>query len=378
MVLDLNRRKRTRARLLAGAVIPALPLALAADGSFDEAAQRRLVRYYLWAGAGGLAAAVHTTQFVIRDPHYGLFEPVLRVVADEAGRWAAAHGAERPLLIAGAVGETEQAVAEARLARELGYDAVLLSPGGVTGGVTDDLIARSEAVAAELPLVGFYLQEAVGGRYLDEEYWRRLCCLPDLVAIKVACFDRYRTLDVLAAVVAAGAAERVALYTGNDDQILLDLVARYELPGPGGALCQLRFVGGLLGQWACWTTRAVEQLERARDWHRALDSGLPLDVAAVERYFVEAAAVTRANAAVFDVVYRFAGCIAGINHVLWRQGLIASDRCLEAHEVLSPGQAERIAAVVAAHPELTDDAEVTAFLAADSKAGEAAGGGEGI
>ncbi len=364
MTRDSARCERTRARLLAGAVIPALPLALAPDGSFDEAAQRRLVRYYLRAGAGGLAAAVHTTQFVIREPRFGLFEPVLRVVADEAGRWAAVQGVERPLLIAGAVGGTAQATAEARLAREFGYDAVLLSPGGAAGG----LIARSGAVAEELPLIGFYLQEAVGGRYLDGEYWRRLCGLPGLVAIKVACFDRYRSLDVLGAVAAAGAAERVALYTGNDDQILLDLIARYELPGPDGVPCRLRFVGGLLGQWACWTGRAVEQLGRAREWHRALDAGLALDAAAVDRYLVEAAAVTRANAAIFDVENRFAGCIAGINHVLWRQGLIASDRCLEAHEVLSPGQAERIAAIVAAHPELTDDAGVAAFLAADAAA----------
>ena len=347
----------TRQRLLEGHVIPALPLALDAEGRFDEASQRRLIRYYLASGAGGLAAAVHTTQFAIRKPEFDLLRPLLEVVNDEASR-----ADERPLLIAGAVGPTAQAVAEAELARSLGYEAVLLSPSGTAELDDEALIERSKAVGEVLPVIGFYMQDAVGGRYLDERYWRRLCELPELIGIKVACFDRYRSLDVVAAVAAAGAAERVALYTGNDDQILLDLYARYRFPGPDGEPVDLRFVGGLLGQWACWTSRAVAHLEQAHAWHRGGADASTQELGALLR---EASALTRANAAIFDVVNAFAGCIAGVNHVLHQQGLIASSRCLEAHERLSPGQAERIAAAIATWPELTDDDMVRRFLAAE-------------
>ncbi|YCK35381.1 dihydrodipicolinate synthase family protein [Actinomadura sp. ATCC 39365] len=321
-------------RLRAGTVIPAHPLALTADRTLDERRQAALTRYYLAAGAGGLAVGVHTTQFEIRGA--GLLEPVLRLAADvarESARESASESAgERPVLVAGACGPTAQAVAEAELAASLGYDAVLLSP-VVPGASEDDLLARARAVGEVLPVVGFYLQAAIGGPVLSRGFWRALADQPSTVAVKVAAFDRYRSLDVAHGVAASDRADQVTLYTGNDDHIIGDLLA--ELPGG------LRFAGGLLGQWAVWTRAAVEMVDALRDdpapwWGRAT-------------------ALTDANAAVFDSANGFAGCIAGVHEVLRRQGLLAGTWCLDPDEGLSPGQAEELTRVSAAYPWLTDD-----------------------
>ncbi|MDX3103686.1 dihydrodipicolinate synthase family protein [Nonomuraea angiospora] len=324
---------RALSRLRAGTVIPAHPLALTADRAFDERRQAALTRYYLAAGAGGLAVGVHTTQFEIRQA--GLLEPVLRLAADVTAEAAG----ERPVLVAGACGPTAQAVAEAELAASLGYDAVLLSP-VVPGASESDLLARAQAVGAVLPVVGFYLQEAIGGPVLSRGFWRALADQPSTVAVKVAAFDRYRSLDVAHGVAASDRADQVALYTGNDDHIIGDLLA--ELPGG------LRFVGGLLGQWAVWTRAAVEMFDGLRN-----DPAL---------WWGRATALTDANAAVFDTAHDFAGCIAGVHEVLRRQGLLAGTWCLDPAEGLSPGQAEELTRVSAAYPWLTDDDFVAEHL----------------
>ncbi|GGS97451.1 dihydrodipicolinate synthase family protein [Nonomuraea spiralis] len=313
-------------RLRAGTVIPAHPLALTADRVFDERRQAALTRYYLAAGAGGLAVGVHTTQFEIRRA--GLLKPVLRLAADVAAESAG----ERPVLVAGACGPTAQAVAEAELAASLGYDAVLLSP-VVPGASEDDLLARAAAVGEVLPVIGFYLQAAIGGPVLSRGFWRALADQPSTVAVKVAAFDRYRSLDVAHGVAASDRADQVTLYTGNDDHIIGDLLA--ELPGG------LRFTGGLLGQWAVWTRAAVEMFD-----------GLRNDPAS---WWGRATALTDANAAVFDAANAFAGCIAGVHEVLRRQGLLDGTWCLDPGEGLSPGQAEELTRVSAAYPWLTDD-----------------------
>ncbi|GAA2879732.1 dihydrodipicolinate synthase family protein [Streptosporangium fragile] len=315
------------------AVIPAHPLALTAGRSLDERRQAALTRYYLAAGATGLAVGVHTTQFEIRQA--GLLEPVLRLAADvvraEAGR---------PVTkIAGACGDVRQAVAEAELAASLGYDAVLLSP-VVPGASEADLLARAAAVGEVLPVVGFYLQTAIGGPVLSRAFWRALADQPSTAGIKIAAFDRYRTLDAVHGVAASERRDEVVLYTGNDDHIVGDLLA--DLPGG------LRFHGGLLGQWAVWTTAAVE-----------LAHGVRRDPAL---WASRASAVTDANAAVFDPAHGFAGCIAGVHEVLRRQGLLAGTWCLDPAETLSPGQAEELTRVSAAYPWLTDDDFVAEHL----------------
>ena len=321
-------------RLRAGCVIPAHPLALDAARRLDARRQKALSRYYLAAGAGGLAVGVHTTQFAIRDT--GLYEPVLRLAAE-----AAAEQPGAPLLVAGVIGRTEQALREARIARGLGYHAVLLSLAAWKGAGEDEIIAHCEAVAREMPVFGFYLQPAVGGVPLGASFWRRFAGIGNVVAIKLAPFNRYATLDVLRGVLEAGAAERVALYTGNDDHIVGDLLTPFAI-GPGAPL---RIVGGLLGHWSVWTRAAVQLLERCRA--PATPELLALD-----------AQVTEMNAAIFDVAHNFHGCIAGCHEVLRRQGLLEGTWCLDPHEGLSPGQAELISAVVARYPQLTDDAFV--------------------
>jgi hypothetical protein len=339
-----------KARLLAaGTVIPAHPLALTADRRLDERRQAALTRYYVDAGAGGIAVGVHTTQFSIRDRGVDLLAPVLELAARVADEYAG----QRPFLrIAGACGPTAQAVAEAELAAGLGYDAVLLSPGGLDGLNEDELLVRAKAVGEVLPLVGFYLQEAVGGRRLSLDFWRSFADLDSVVAVKIAPFDRYRTLDVVRAVCESDRGESVALYTGNDDNILGDLVTPFE---PGRGRPPRWIVGGLLGQWAVWTRRAVEMLAlaaRARDGDR---EALTLLVA-------RGAQLTEANAAVFDAAHRFAGCVPGIHEVLRSQGLLAGTWCLDPDEVLSPGQAEEIKRVVHRFPWLVDDDFVAAHL----------------
>ena len=327
-----------RSHLLAGHVIPAHPLALTSRRRLDERRQRALTRYYLASGAGGVAVGVHTTQFAVRT--HGFLPAVLALAADTVRLEATAPCA----LIAGAVGDTKQAVHEARLAREIGYDAVLLSLGGMPDATDAQLIAHCRAVSEELPLFGFYLQPAVGGRVLGESFWRELAQIERLVAIKIAPFNRYRTLDVVRAMADVGR-DDVALYTGNDDNILLDLLT--PVPSPRGPR---RIAGGLLGQWAVWTSRAVAMLREIRAMRDA-----PIADAAL---LARAAALTDANAAIFDAANDFRGCIAGIHEVLRRQGLLAGTWCLEPTERLSPGQAAAIARVCAAYPELGDDAFV--------------------
>ena len=330
-----------------GTVIPAHLLALDAGRRLDVRRQRALTRYYLDAGAGGIAVGVHATQFAIRDA--GLYEPVLRLARD-----AVADRAGRPIvLIAGLAGPTAQARREAETARELGYHAGLLSLGAMRGASEDELVAHCLAVSRVMPLVGFYLQPAVGGIELSTGFWRRFAQLENVVAIKVAPFNRYRTLDVVKGVVAAAAEERVALYTGNDDHIVPDLLTPFVVRR-GDADVTVRIKGGLLGHWSVWTRSAVELLERL---HAAVERGA-LDPALLALD----AKVTDANAAFFDVANGFRGCIAGCHEVLRRQGLFAGVWCLDPSEGLSPGQAEEIARVMAAYPEFDDTPFVRAGL----------------
>ena len=335
-----------RAHLQAGQVIPAHPLALTPGRTLDERRQRALTRYYVDAGAGGIAVGVHTTQFAIRDPRHGLYRPVLELAAETA-RGARAPGDAPFALIAGAVGDTRQAVAEATLAASLGYDMVLLSLGALGSASDAELLRHCDAVAEVLPLFGFYLQPAVGGRVLSYAFWRAFAELPRAWAIKVAPFNRYRTLDVVRAVADSGR-DDLALYTGNDDSILLDLLTPFPVASEGGPGVR-HIVGGLLGQWAVWTHAAVRLLARVR----AARSGA-LDAS----WLRENAALTDANSAVFDAAHDFAGCIPGIHEVLRRQGLLAGTWCLDPGETLSPGQAEEIDRVSAHHPQLADDAFV--------------------
>jgi hypothetical protein len=331
-------------RLRDGLVIPAHPLALTRHRKLDERRQRALTRYYLAAGAGGLAVGVHTTQFAIREQKHGLLRPVLELAARTAREQTA--GARQPVLIAGLCGRTPQAVREAELARELGYHAGLLSLGALREATERELIAHCRTVARAIPLMGFYLQLAAGGRLLPFGFWRRFVEIPNVLAIKIAPFNRYQTLDVVRAVAEAGRAGDIALYTGNDDHILLDLLTEFIVPRARGEQ-RLRIVGGLLGQWACWTRRAVELLEQCKQVRRAETVPFELLTCAEQ--------LTDANAALFDAAHGFAGCIAGIHEVLRRQGLLANRLCLDPHERLSPGQAAEITRVSAAYPQFTDD-----------------------
>jgi dihydrodipicolinate synthase/N-acetylneuraminate lyase len=334
---DPTRQAAVRDALRRGMVIPAHPLALTSARKLDERRQVALTRYYCDAGAGGVAVAVHTTQFAIRDPRVGLLEPVLRLAIDVLRERERA----RPLIaVAGVVGATPQAVAEAQLARGLGYDVGLLSLAALREATNPELIAHCRRVAEVIPLFGFYLQPAVGGRVLDEAFWRGFLEIENVAAIKVAPFSRYATLEVTRALRASGRTD-VALYTGNDDAIVADLVTTF----PGG----LRFVGGLLGQWAVWTRQAVWLLDQVR---AATDGPLLSSLLAL------GAQLTDANAAFFDAAHGFKGCIAGLHEVLRRQGLLAGRWCLDPEEDLSPGQMEEIDRVYAAYPHLSDDAFV--------------------
>ena len=339
-----------RTRLGAGLVIPACPLALNARRQFDERRQRALCRYYLAAGAGGLAVGVHTTQFAIRKPDVGLFKPVLELAAAEMARLPApSTGKDFAIRIAGLCGPTAQAVAEASLARELGYHAGLLSLGALRGVSEDETIRHCRTVAEVLPLFGFYLQSAAGGRPLPHSFWRRFAEIDNLVAIKIAPFNRYQTLDVVRALAEAGR-EEVALYTGNDDNIVLDLLTPYRFR-VGDRRVERRIVGGLLGHWAAWTRRAVELHAECR---RAATRGEAISPDLLQ----SAVEVTDCNAAFFDAAHDYAGCIPGIHEVLRRQGLLEGTWCLDPHEVLSPGQSEEIDRVCRAYPHLSDDAFV--------------------
>jgi len=335
------------AALRQGAVIPAHPLALTAARKFDERRQKALTRYYIDAGSGGLAVGVHSTQFAIRE--VGLYEPVLRLAAETARDWTEGT----LVLVAGLSGKTAQAKKEAQIARALGYHAVMLSLAPMKGASVDELIAHCSAIAAEMPLVGFYLQTAVGGIPLPMEFWRRFAQIENVVAIKMAPFNRYRTLDVIRGVVAANAEERVTLYTGNDDHIVLDLAVPFDIQR-GSETVRMRIKGGLLGHWSVWTKSAVElhaKIRAAVSANRVDDALLALD-----------AKVTDANSAFFDVANDFAGCIPGCHEVLRRQGLLEGTWCLDPAEQLSPGQEEEIDRVYATYPEFADDAFVRANL----------------
>jgi dihydrodipicolinate synthase/N-acetylneuraminate lyase len=331
-----------RQALYEGLVVPACPLALTAERTLDERRQRALCRYYIAAGAGGLAVGVHTTQFAIRDPKIGLFEPVLALAAEEMNR------TDKPIIrIAGVCGPTEQARREAALLHKLGYHAALLSLAALKDADDRKLIDHCRAVAEVIPIVGFYLQPAVGGRVLAYSFWRRFLEIRNVVAIKIAPFNRYQTLDVIRAVAESGR-DDVALYTGNDDNIVMDLLTPF---GFGDGAKELRIVGGLLGHWAVWTRQAVELLAKC---HRAVRQGGVVPAELLRR----AIEVTDCNAAFFDAANGFAGCIAGLHEVLRRQGLLEGIWCLDPHEMLSPGQAAEIDRVYRAYPHLNDDAFV--------------------
>jgi Dihydrodipicolinate synthetase family len=335
-------------RLIAdGTVLPAHPLALDADRKLDSIHQRALTRYYIDAGAGGLAVGVHTTQFAIRE--VGLYKPVLELAAATAADWTG-----RPLaLVAGLAGATRQAIAEAGIARGIGYHAGLLSLAAMQSASENEIIAHCESIAREIPLVGFYLQPAVGGVILSAEFWRRFALIDNVIAIKIAPFNRYRTLDVLRGVAAAGALDRIALYTGNDDHILLDLTLPFDLRD-NGVTTRTYFRGGLLGHWSVWTASAIKQFEMCRAARHK--HTVPSDLLALD------ARVTDCNSAFFDVANNFHGCIAGCHEVLRRQGLMQGLWCLDPAEGLSPGQMQEIDRVCNEHADLSDDDFVAANL----------------
>ena len=338
--------KALRERLQLGLVIPAHPLALKANRQLDERRQRALSRYYLAAGAGGLAVGVHTTQFEIHAGEVGLYAPVLNIALEEALRFVS-DGGDRPVMIAGLVGETQQATKEARLAREAGYDCGLLSVSAFRDRTDEEVLEHARTVADIIPLFGFYLQPAVGGRILSYDFWRRFADIENVVAIKMAPFDRYHTLDVVRAVAESGRHKEIALYTGNDDTIIIDLLTTFPFD-------KIRIAGGLLGQWAVWTKKAVELLEHIKSIRP--ETSIPADLVRLN------AELTDANAALFDPRHQFAGCIPGVHEVLRRQGLLKGRWCVNPEEQLSPGQIEEIDRVYEAYPHLNDDAFVAAHL----------------
>lgn len=334
-----------KSNLISGAVIPAHPLALDANRKLDERRQVALTRYYCDAGSGGVAVGVHTTQFAIRDPRIGLFEPVLRLAMDAVREWEAKN--HRTILkIAGVVGPTAQAMREAAFAKDCGYEFGLLSLAALREASDDELIAHCRQVAEIIPLFGFYLQPAVGGRVLGYEFWRRFFDIENVSAVKIAPFNRYQTLDVVRALAESGRHQEIALYTGNDDNIVVDLLTEYRFGDRS-----LRIAGGLLGHWSVWTRRAVELLAEIKSESKDLPALL-----------TRAIEVTDTNAAFFDSRNNYAGCIAGLHEVLRRQGLLEGRWCLEPHEDLSPGQLEEIDRIYAAYPHLNDDAFVLEHL----------------
>jgi len=330
--------------LMKGTVIPAHPLALNSDRKLDEKHQRALTRYYIDSGAGGIAVGVHTTQFEIRLPKYNLYERVLRIAAEEVK----ASKIKRPFInVAGIVGPTDQAVNEAKIARSLNYDLGLLSNGGLPGYTEDQLIERVARVSEIIPVFGFYLQPAVGGRILSFDFWKKFAANQNVHAIKVAAFNRYQTLDVVRAVCQSERVDDIALYTGNDDNIVADLLTPYRFEHNGKVVVK-KFVGGLLGHWAFWTKKAVELLEQLKE----------IDPKSMGTMLARGIEITDTNAAAFDPANHYHGCITGINEVLRRQGLLRTNLCLEDKEQLSPGQAEEIDRVYKAYPHLHDDAFV--------------------
>jgi hypothetical protein len=339
-----------------GAVIPAYPLALTSDSTLDEERQRLLTRYYMATGAGGVAVGVHTTQFEIRKPEINLFETVLGMAADEIER----ASLKRPFIkVAGICGPIEQAIHEAQVAVSHGYHLGLVSNGGLPHLSEADLIKRTEKIAEIIPVFGFYLQPAVGGRFLSYDFWRALSDLPNVFAIKVAAFNRYQTLDVVRAVCHSQRRNEIALYTGNDDNIVADLLTRYQFR-VNGELVEKRFVGGLLGHWAVWTRKAVELLSEVKHC-------VSNNYAGLDKLLSKGIDVTDMNAAIFDAKNSFKGCIPGIHEVLRRQGLLEGRWCLNRDEELSAGQMAEIDRVINSYKHLTDDDFVTLFLRGQSQ-----------
>jgi dihydrodipicolinate synthase/N-acetylneuraminate lyase len=336
-----------------GVVIPACPLALDGNRRLDERHQRALIRYYCAAGAGGVAVGVHTTQFEIRKAGVDLFKPVLELAAatldEEGGKCSA------PIIkIAGVCGKTRQAISEAELASTLGYDIALVSLGALRDAPERDLIQHCKRLSETIPLMGFYLQPAVGGRILPYSFWRQFVEIENVVAIKIAPFNRYQTLDVVRAVAHAGVEDRVALYTGNDDSIIVDLLTPYTIQTEGGPRT-LRIRGGLLGQWSVWTSKAVELLNYI---HSVIAAGKKDIFDLLEKNV----ALTDANSVVFDAAHNFAGCISGINEVLRRQGLMKYAHCLDPTATLASGQSEELDRIHRDYPWLTDDEFVRQHL----------------
>lgn len=341
-----------RQLLCGGTVIPAMPLALNAERKLSEKHQRALVKYYLAAGTGGVAAGVHTTQFQIRDPEIGLFKPVLKLVAETMDEVAAETGKPN-VKVCGVCGKTQQAVAEAQFAQETGYHAALLSLAAMKDATIPEMVEHCRQVSQIMPLIGFYLQPAVGGRPLPYEFWRGFAEIDNVAAIKMAPFNRYQTFDVIRAVADTGR-EDITLYTGNDDNIVMDLLTPYKIRTAKG-IKTMRIKGGLLGHWSVWVKKAVELFNECR---ALADSQSPVPVEMMGR----AIEVTDCNAAFFDTANAFKGCIAGLHHVLNKQGLLPGIWCLDPNETLSPGQEAEIARVQAAYPHLNDDAFVAAHL----------------
>lgn len=334
-----------------GTVIPALPLALNRNRKLDERRQRALIRYYLDAGAGGVAVGVHTTQFSIRLPEINLYTPLLKIAQEELDRFRETSG--RPVIrVAGVIGRTSQAAEEAQLASTCGFHAVLLGLGAFRNSSNKTILRHCRTIAEIMPVFGFYLQPAVGGRMLNLAFWREFAGIPNVIAIKIAPFNRYQTLDVIRGVVESGRADKIALYTGNDDNILVDLLSEYRI-FYNGEIISKRIVGGLLGHWAVWTRSAVRLLEDVHKGEFNNDPG---------RAFALANIITDCNSAFFDAANNFKGCIAGLHEVLRRQGLLSGIRTLDRNERLSPGQKEEIDRVYDAYPGLNDDSFVAANL----------------
>jgi len=341
----MGRHEEALLKFKSGTVIPATPLALDDNRDFDEETQRLLMRYYLDCGVGGIATAVHTTQFEIRNPEILLYEPVLKLVSEEIDRFERENNTVI-VKVAGVCGKTEQAVEEAKTAKKYGYDAVLLSPGGLNDMSEDYMIERTKVVAAVMPVIGFYLQTAVGGRVFSYNYWERLCAVKNVVAIKCASFNRYTTLDVVRACAMSERNEEITLYTGNDDNIVMDLLTRYSFSENGKTVIK-GFEGGLLGHWSVWTKKAVEIFDKLKKEKNN-------DVISTELLTL-AAEVTDTNSAFFDTANNFKGCIAGLHEVLKNQGLMKNIYCLNPEETMSEGQKEEIKRVYKMYPYLNDD-----------------------
>lgn len=341
----MNRHEIALKKLKKGTVIPATPLALDENRGFDERGQRLLMNYYLNCGVGGIATAVHTTQFEIRKPEIDLFEPVLKIVSEEIDKFEK----EKDIVIvkvAGVCGKIEQAVKEAELAKRYGYDAVLLSPGGLNDMSEDYMIDRTKEVAKIMPVIGFYLQTACGGRQFTYNYWERVCEIENVVAIKCASFNRYTTLDVVRAAAMSDRSDDITLYTGNDDNIVIDLLTKYSFNKDGKTVVK-GFDGGLLGHWSVWTKKAVEIFEKTQVEKKN-------DSVSAEMLTL-AAEVTDTNSAFFDTAHNFSGCIAGLHEILHRQGLMKNIYCLNPDETLSEGQFEELDRIHEMYPHLNDD-----------------------